>query len=84
MLSTVDRNTSLIVRASVTKTGLRYVGEAMPDLPPSAMSIMQQQGAEWRAAPLTTDVEQAVATPWVLEGSTTLTLNVKQREPYRP
>jgi hypothetical protein len=84
MLSTVDRNTSLIVRASVTKTGLRYVGEAMPDLPPSAMSIMQQMGEEWRAAPLTTDLEQAVPTPWVLEGSATLTLNVKQREPYRP
>jgi hypothetical protein len=82
VLKTPESNKNLILRASVAQQGLRYEGDAMPALPPSALAVLEYGAGGDRAAPLTTDIKQTVETPWVLEGAQTLTLTVKKREPH--
>jgi hypothetical protein len=84
MLGKMDSNRSLVVRASFTETGLRYAGEAMPALPPSAMGIMDFNRGGGRTAPLATDVRFTVPMPYVLSGAQMVTVAIKQPEPLNP
>lgn len=84
MLEEMDSNKNLVLRASFFEQGLRYAGGAMPALPPSALSILEHNRLGGEAEPLVTDIEQSVQTPWVLEGSQSVSLTIKQPETYSP
>ena len=83
-LKETESNKSLILRASFVERGVRYDGDAMPSLPPSALSILQFKGSGGQTTPLVTDTRETVETPWVLEGAQSLSIIIKERDPYNP
>jgi len=83
MLQESKPNRNLFVRAAFVEEGVRYGGQPMPALPSSTLSILQL-GASGRADPLTSDRVHSVETPYILEGSHTLTLTVEEPEPFKP
>ncbi|MFW6189390.1 MAG: hypothetical protein ACOC7T_03065 [Planctomycetota bacterium] len=84
MLQRMESNRNLVVRVSFLEQGLRFQGDAMPALPPSAVNILRFNRADGRAQPLTRDLRFSVETPWVLSGSQMITLAIKQSEPHGP
>jgi hypothetical protein len=84
MLETMEPNKNLVMRASIVEQGVRYAGGAMPALPPSALSILQYRGPAGRTTQLVSDIEQKVETPWVLEGSQSLSITIERPEPFEP
>ena len=80
----MEPNTNLVMRASFFERGLRYAGGAMPMLPPSALTVLQHNRSGGETAPLTTDVEQSFEMPWVIEGSKSVSITVKERDPFSP
>ncbi|MHC4481017.1 MAG: hypothetical protein ACYS1C_08650, partial [Planctomycetota bacterium] len=84
MLEAMEPNANLVLRASVAELGVRIGGEAMPALPPSALSLLRYGASAGRSTPLLTDIELSVETPWVLSGAQTLSVSVKEPEPYEP
>jgi hypothetical protein len=83
-LRRMEPNRNLVVRASFVQRGIRYGGQAMPGLPPSALSLLESNPSEGRVTPLVTDSRQSVETPWVLSGSQSLSITVEEPEPYSP
>jgi hypothetical protein len=83
MLQESDPSRNIFVRAAFVEEGVRYGGQPMPALPSSTLSILKLAGSG-RADPLTSDRVHSVATPYILEGSHTLTLTVEEPEPFRP
>jgi hypothetical protein len=79
----IESNRNLVVRASFVQEGIRYAGEPLPSLPPSALNILQFGGAG-EAAYLFSDQVTAVETPWVLEGSQILTIAIAKPPAHRP
>jgi len=84
MIEQQEPNTNVAVRASFVRQGVRYRGEAMPSLPSSALSVLSFGGEGGDTAPLITDFETSVPTPYVIEGSHTFSVNIEQPEPYNP
>lgn len=84
MLEETESNKNLVMRASFFERGVRYAGDAMPTLPPSALSILQFGGPGGEVQPLVTEVKQSVATPWALEGSRSVSITIKRPEPHSP
>jgi hypothetical protein len=74
-------NRDLVMRASVMDEGLRYDGAAMPALPSSVRSVMEQNDVSGRSDSLVTDIVRRFETPWVIEGGLVLSLTVKERGP---
>ena len=74
----MERNTRLVMRASVADQGVRYDGAAMPALPPSAVSILQQNKEGGQSTQLLTDVVQSMETPWVVEGAQSVVLAIEE------
>jgi hypothetical protein len=74
-----EPNRNLIVRASLVQQGVRYRGQPMPSLPPSALSLMQS-GEPGLVDPLVADIRRAFETPWVLEGAQELSLVVVEAD----
>jgi len=83
-LSEVEPNRNLFLRVSVLQNGLRYGGEAMPALPPSAMSVLEYAETGDQAQPLRTDYVTSVETPWVLEGAAQVSVFIEEPRPYSP
>jgi len=83
-LQEMESNKLLIMRASVAEQGVRYDGEAMAALPPSALSILEHNETAGLSSPLVTDIVQKVETPWVLEGAQTIRVLVQKPDPHRP
>lgn len=83
MLQESDPSRNIFVRAAFVEEGVRYGGQPMPALPSSTLSILKL-GGSGRADPLTSDRVHSVETPYILEGSHTLTLTVEEPEPFRP
>lgn len=79
-LETLPNNASIYVHAGFTRRGLRYEGEAMPDLPQSALRMLQSAGQAGRVNPLVEDVKQEMETPWVVEGSRSVTVRIVEPE----
>jgi hypothetical protein len=80
-LTRMQSNRDLVMRASVMDEGLRYDGAAMPALPSSVRSILEQNDVSGRSASLVTDVVQRFETPWVVDGALVLSLTIKERGP---
>ncbi len=68
-LEAVPDNTSIFVHAAFPRRGLRYDGEAMPELPPSALRTLQFSGRFGRVSPLKQMVRHRTSVPWVVKGS---------------
>ena len=58
-----------MIHASFFQRGLRFEGEAMPQLPPSVLSMLQFSSEVGKVAPLVRDVKVAIQTPWVIQGA---------------
>ncbi|MHC5034440.1 MAG: SpoIVB peptidase S55 domain-containing protein, partial [Planctomycetota bacterium] len=84
MLETMEPNRNLVMRASIIEQGVRYAGGAMPALPPSALSILQYRGPAGRSTQLVSDIEQSLETPWVLEGSQSLSVTIEKPGAFEP
>jgi len=84
ILSMEESNRSLVVRTSIVQQGVRYAGGPMPALPPSALRILEYGEMGGQSAPLTTDTIKSVETPWVLEGSLSLSLAIEEPRPFTP
>ncbi len=82
-LREMEPNRNLLVRAAFVERGVRYRGEALPELPASVLNVMQFGGAG-RAVVLATEEVESVPTPWVLEGSESLNLRIAEPESHRP
>jgi len=76
-LRRMEPNTELVVRASFVRRGVRFEGQAMPALPPSALGVLSFQ-AGGDVQPLLTDVKLTQNTPWVLEGTQNVTVQIKE------
>jgi len=74
-----DQN-ALYVHASFMRNGIRYEGEAMPDLPQSALRMFQVSHESGDITPLQEDVQKQVEMPMVVEGSQSAVIQVKQPE----
>lgn len=84
MLSTDESNRNLVVRTSVVQQGVRYAGRPMPVLPPSALRILEYGEMGGQSAPLITQSIKSVRTPWVLEGSQSVSLAIEEPKPFTP
>ncbi|MCD6415207.1 MAG: hypothetical protein J7M08_00735 [Planctomycetes bacterium] len=82
-LQSTKSNRELIVRASFTTQGVRYGGQPLPSLPPSALHVLRS-GGSGLLEPIITDKVQSVETPWVLTGSQTVTIEIIPPEPHEP
>ena len=71
---------ALYVHASFMRNGIRYEGEAMPDLPQSALRMFQISQEAGDITPLQEDVQQQVDMPMVVEGSESTVIQIKQPE----
>ena len=80
----MDSNKLLIMRASVVEQGVRYDGGAMPALPPSVLNMLEYNEAAGQSLPLVTDIVRKVETPWVLEGSQSVSVLVDRPDTHRP
>jgi len=76
----VEQNTNLFVHASFLRRGVRYEGEAMPDLPPSALNMLRFSHEAGKVAPLVQDVKLAIETPWVIEGARRISVLIREPE----
>jgi len=79
-LSYVEQNTNLMVHASFLRRGLRYEGQAMPQLPPSALSMLQFSSEVGKVTPLVRDVRVAIQTPWVVQGAQRASIVIREPE----
>jgi len=84
VLTETEFNRNLVVRASFVEQGVRYEGDAMPALPPSALSILRYSGQGGEARPLVTDVKHEVETPWIVEGSQIVAITMEEPAPHSP
>jgi len=71
-------STNLYVHASFQKQGLRYAGEAMPNLPPSVTNMFAFGAETGLTAPLIEDVRQQLEVPWVVAGREQITVAIKE------
>jgi len=72
LIAVIERdppNTHIFARASFLKSGVRYEGEAMPELPSSVLAMLGAESESGVATPLIDDVKSSVETPWVIGGS---------------
>jgi len=76
-----ERNTSLIARGSFLTRGLRFQGTAMPDLPPSVLTMLSFNRQFGETHPLTMDVSTKVEMPWIISGSMSVRIQVREPEP---
>ncbi len=83
MLEGMESNRRLVVRSAFVEQGVRYAGQPMPALPPSALNILQFAGAG-SAEELVTDQVQTVETPWILQGAHTIRISIIEPEPHEP
>lgn len=83
-LKEAESNRNLVVRAAFVEQGVRYAGDAMPALPPSALSILRYSGQGGEATPLITEVKQEVETPWVVEGSQAVAITIEKPKTQMP
>ncbi len=83
MLEGMESNRRLVVRSAFVEQGVRYGGQPMPALPPSALNILQFAGAG-SAEELVTDQVQTVETPWILQGAHTIRISIIEPEPHEP
>ncbi len=83
VLARIEPNRNMVVRASFVEEGVRYAGEPLPALPPSALGIIEYSGAG-EATQLISDRVKAAATPWVLEGSQMVTIMIEAPPPHKP
>ena len=68
-LEMLPDSTNIYVHAAFQRRGVRYDGEAMPDLPPSALQTLQFSGRFGRVSPLQEMVRHEKSTPWVVQGN---------------
>ena len=73
----MPRSTHLYVHGALLKQGVRYRGEAMPQLPSSVTNILSFGTESGVTTPLTEDVKASVETPWVLQGLVSTSVLVK-------
>ena len=69
-LEAMPDNASIFVHVGFRRKGVRYDGEAMPDLPPSALRTLKFSGQFGRVSPLKRMVRHRTSVPWVVKGST--------------
>jgi len=79
-LSYVEQNTNLMVHASFLRRGLRYEGQPMPQLPPSALNMLQFSSEVGKVTPLVRDVRVAIQTPWVVQGAQRASIVIREPE----
>ena len=71
-----ESNTSLVVRASFQEKGLRYEGEAMPNLPASALEMLTSSRETGKMTKLVREIKTSVETPWVIQGAHQVSITV--------
>jgi len=64
----MPRSTHLYVHGTFLKRGLRYRGQALPQLPSSVTNILSFGTESGVVSPLAEDVKLSVQTPWVVQG----------------
>lgn len=72
----IEPSTNLVLRASITKHGLSYNGEAMPSLPPSVTSALVSDLQTDLIEPLVEDRVSRTGTPWIVEGAQVVQLKI--------
>ena len=71
---------ALYVHGTFLRNGIRYEGEAMPDLPQSALRMFQISHESGDITPLQEDVQKQVGMPMVVEGSQSTVIQIIQPE----
>ena len=78
LIQRIEDNESLFVRTTWQRRGITLRGEALPSLPSSLLSVFSFSNTSG-VGPMITESVAQVKTPWVLTGSQTVVLVVKQR-----
>jgi len=76
-LEHLPRNTGLFAHGSFVSTGVRYEGVPMPDLPGSVLHMMGRGTQSGVVTPLRGDVRTQIDTPWVVSGSRSISVTIK-------
>ena len=74
----VPSATKLYVHSSFQKRGLRYGGDAMPQLPSSVTNMLVFGTEVGMAAPLVEDARMEVDMPWVVTGHEQISVLIKE------